>query len=158
MYIWKIDNLIEDLKNNNVSQKEQFKYALTLSIFMGLAADPSLSIGVEYGIMDFISTVAMLVITIFGLAICYKANKSADDKDFILRFFTMGLPITVRFIVIVVPIAIVASSLEAALDPNYDIEAEYSVTSIYQVLLMVVFEIVFYLYFASKFKHFTQAT
>lgn len=154
MYLWKVDNLIEDLKNNKVSQKEQFKYALAFSIFTGIAADPSLSIGLQYGFMDFVSSVTMLVITVFGVIVCYKENKRADDKDFVLRFFTLGLPVAIRFIVVIIPLGIVAGLLEAVFNPNHENDAEYVVTTIYQVLFIAVSGVAFYIYLASKFRRF----
>jgi hypothetical protein len=63
MYFWKVDSLVEDLKNNKVSQKEQFKYALASSILMVIAADPSFWVGWQYSFMDFVSSVTMLLIT-----------------------------------------------------------------------------------------------
>jgi hypothetical protein len=86
--------------------------------------------------------------------ICYRENKSADDKDFILRFFTLGLPIAIRLIVVIIPIGIVAGLLELALSPNYDSDAEHAVTTIYQVLFVDFIVLAFYIYFASKFKRF----
>ncbi|NVJ59483.1 MAG: hypothetical protein HWE27_03790 [Gammaproteobacteria bacterium] len=154
MYIWNTNSLIQDLKNNNVSQKEQFKYALAFSVLSVVGSDPSLSIGLKYTSMDTISTAVMLVITIFGLIFCFKANEGVDGKDFILRFFTIGLPITIRFVAVFLPLSILIGFLEASLDPNYDEMAELSVTSLYQVIFIGVAQLIYYVYFASKFKAF----
>lgn len=154
MYIWDTNALIQDLKNNKVNQKEQFKYALAFSVLSVVGSDPSLAIGLKYTSMDTISSVVMLLITIFGLVFCFKANEKVDGKDFILRFFTMGFPITIRFVAIILPISIIFGFLEASLDANYDEMAEYSVTSLYQVILVGVAQLIFYVYFASKFKAF----
>ena len=155
MYIWKIEPLIDDLKNNNLSQKEQLKYTLVFSILMLISSDPVFSVGVQYSTMDTISSFILLIMTIGGLLLCYRNNAKADNKDFILRFFTLGLPITVRFITIIFPVAIVAGILEAALDPSLDLEAENTVTTIYQVILVAAAVLAYYVYFASIFKRFT---
>jgi len=154
MYIWKIEPLIDELKLGEVSQKDQFKYALAFSLLTAIASDPLLTVGIEYTSMDSISSVIMLIVTIVGLWFCYRVNENADNKDFILRFFTLGLPISIRFIAIFTPITVVAVGLETFLDPNYDLDAENSVTTIYQVGLYLVAEIAFYIYFASKLRHF----
>lgn len=157
MYIWKVNSLIEDLKNNNVSQKEQFKYALALSILTVLVTDPMLTVGLEYTSLDTILTLSMMAITILGVILCYNINEKADNKDFILRICTIGLPVTIRFIAIVVPLAIAAGTIEIMMDPNYDIESETYTTSIYQVIFLSLALIVFYFYFSSKFKLFAQS-
>lgn len=156
MYIWKVNSLIKDLKNNNVNQKEQFKYALTFTALTVLVTDPILTTGLEYTSLDSISTLIMIMITIFGVILCYNINEKTDNKDFILRFFTIGLPVSIRFLAIVIPIAIVAGAGEILLEPNYDFESESYSTSIFQVVFLSVAQIVFYLYYSSKFKLFAE--
>ena len=156
MYIWKVNSLIEDLKENKVSQKEQFKYALTFTALTVLVTDPMLTVGLEYTSLDTISTLIMMVITIFGVILCYNVNEKTDSKDFILRYFTIGLPISVRFLAILLPLALVSGAIEVILDPDYDFESESYTTSIYQVLFISVAQIIFYFYYSSKFRLFAK--
>jgi len=160
MYFWKVDTLIEEVKNEKVSQKEQLKYVVAFSIIMILASDPMMSIGRNYSFLDSISSVLMLVISIVGVYWCYLTNQKTDDKDFIFRFFTIGFPIGVRFAVILIPVAIVLGTLEIMLDGSYKDNVESlsstSTTSIYQVIFFSLSQIIFYFYYSSKFKLFAR--
>lgn len=75
MYIWKVNSLIEELRENKVSQKEQFKFALTFTVLTVLVTDPMLTGALEYTSLDTISTRIMMVITIFGVMLCYNINE-----------------------------------------------------------------------------------
>ena len=156
MYILKVDDLIEDLKQGNVSQREQFKYALAFSILMLLVAEPALSVGFEYSLIDFVSTLSLLVVTVFGLMICFRANERADGKDFILRFFTIGLPVTVRFVAFFVVLVLLLMLIETIMGLNLYIFSDSSITTYYEGVWFFIVESAFYLYFASKFKRFNQ--
>ncbi|TWX65851.1 hypothetical protein ESZ36_16180 [Colwellia demingiae] len=157
MYIWKVSPLIEQLKSESLSQKEQLKYFLTYGILMTLATDPLLTVGLEYGFYDAINTVIMSLMTIIGVVYCYKVNKSTDDKDFILRFVTLGLPITVRLIVLTLVIGIFWGVIDAIfIDSLYLEESETYQTTIVDVSLTSILIVVYYYYFASKLKLFAK--
>jgi hypothetical protein len=66
VYIWKVDQLVEDFKAGKVSQKEEFKYMLLFTVFLTLITDPFLSIGSSYNLYDFMSTVSLLAISACG--------------------------------------------------------------------------------------------
>ena len=51
MYFWKVDELVEDFKSNNVSQEEELKYAIFSTILISVALDPLLCIGISYNIL-----------------------------------------------------------------------------------------------------------
>jgi len=158
MYIWKVSPLIEQLKSESLSQKEQLKYFLTYSILMILATDPLLSVGLEYGLYDTINTVIMSILTIIGIVYCYKVNKSTDDKDFILRFVTLGLPIIVRLIVLAIVVGIIFGLIDAIfIDSSYLDESETFQTSAVDVSITSFLIVVYYYYFARKLKLFAKS-
>ena len=153
MYIWKVSPLIEQLKSESLSQKEQFKYFLTYSILMVLATDPLLSVGLEYSIYDTINTLVMSLLTIGGIVYCYKINKSIDDKDFILRLVTLGLPIIVRLIALVLVIGIIYGIIDASISDTSSLEeSETFQTTIVDVVITSILSVIYYVYFASKLK------
>lgn len=153
MYIWKVSPLIEQLKSGSLNQKEQLKYYLAYSILMILAADPLLSSGFEYSIYDTINTLTMILLTILGVVYCYKINKSIDDKDFILRFVTLGLPIAVRIIVLAIVIGIIHGVIDISVSDTEIIEdSEALQTTIVDVVITSILLIIYYAYFASKLK------
>ena len=158
MYIWKVSPLIEQLKSESLSQKEQLKYFLTYSILMILATDPLFAVGVEYGFYDTVNTVIMSLLTIVGIVCCYKVNKSADDKDFILRFVTLGLPIIVRIIVLTIVVGIVFGVIDAIfIDSSYLEESETNQTTVVDVSITGVLLVIYYYYFARKLKLFAKS-
>jgi len=150
MYIWKVSPLIQELKSEGISQKEQLKYFLTLSILMLLATDPYLNSGFEYVAYDSINTVVVTVITILGILYCYKVNEEADGKDFILRFMTLGLPTTVRFLVVVVLVTFIYYSFIDSSD------SVVMTTQPIDVLFIASFEVGYYFYLSRKFSQFAK--
>lgn len=64
MYLWKIDPLIDDLKHNNITQKEQLKYAAAFSVLTLILSDPLLLLGWEYGSIDAVASLIYIVITV----------------------------------------------------------------------------------------------
>jgi len=158
MYIWKVSPLIEQLKYESLSQKEQLKYFLTYSVLMILATDPLLSVGLEYGLYDAINTATMSILTIIGVVYCYKVNKSIDDKDFILRFVTLGLPIVVRLITLAIVVGIAFGIVDAIfIDSSYLDESETYQTTAVDVSITGVLLVVYYYYFARKLKLFSKS-
>lgn len=82
------------------------------------------------------------------------ANESADGRDFILRLFTLGLPISVRFMALGLLVGVFLGLLEASLDPDFDTELESTATSTYEVAFIVALMAAYYWYFALKLKSF----
>ncbi|WNC68612.1 hypothetical protein RI845_00345 [Thalassotalea nanhaiensis] len=150
MYIWKVSPLIQELKSEGLSQKEQFKYFLTYSILMVFATDPLLSFGYEYVVYDALNTLIVTTVTILGIVYCYKVNESVDGKDFILRLMTLGLPIMIRFLVVVIAITFVYYFFIDSSD------SELITTQPIDVLFSAIFMIGYYYYFAKKLKAFAS--
>ena len=154
MYIWNVNALIEDLKNENITQKEQFKYAIAYSILMLFASDPLVHAGQEYSYIDSIQSLLLLLVSVLGIYLCYCENRKADNKDFLLRFFVIGLPITVRCIAVIFPLAIVAGIIEGLSSPDALLESTGATTSVFQVIFTVILMLVFYVYYQNKFRLF----
>ena len=146
MYIWKVSALVQELKSEGLSQKEQLKYFLTYSLLMLLVIDPFFHSDFEYVVYDTIDTVVSVIATILGVIYCYKVNESIDGKDFILRFMTLGLPITVRFVAILLPFTVV---YYAILDTS---EVEVITTQPKDVIFSAIFMIGYYYYFSKVLK------
>lgn len=146
MYIWNVTALVQELKSEGLSQKEQLKYFLTYILLMLVAIDPYFHSDHEYVIYDTIDTVISLVITIVGVIYCYKVNESVDGKDFILRFVTLGLPITVRLFVFLLPFTVIYYAI------LNQIEINVATTQLKDVVFTVIFMISFYYYFSKVLK------
>lgn len=120
MYLWKVDALVEDLRDDRVTQREQFKYYLTVILLWTLylhlfvaattlamqeAMQPTdgvaVSHGASYGVSDAIGAILHLGITALGIFICHKMNGIGDGIGFIARMFCLSIPVLVRTAVFV---------------------------------------------------------
>lgn len=146
MYIWNVTALVQELKSEGLSQKEQLKYFLTYILLMLVAIDPYFHSDHEYVIYDTIDTVISLVITIVGVIYCYKVNESVVGKDFILRFVTLGLPITVRLFVFLLPFTVIYYVI------LNQVEINVATTQLKDVVFTVIFMVSFYYYFSKVLK------
>lgn len=155
MYFWKVDQLVEDFKSGNVSQKEEFKYMLLFTVLMVFATDPFLYIGSSYNFYDSINSISLLITSAWGIYYCYTTNSAGDNKDFIVRVMCIGLPIVIRLVVFFIPIFVLEVSFDEAFSDN-PIEKESRVevyeTSIYTVVTTVIFIVLYYVYLAKKIR------
>ncbi|MEH7403861.1 hypothetical protein V7148_23280 [Gottfriedia acidiceleris] len=109
MYIWNIKGLVQALKKGSLSSKSQKQYkAIGISLFaLALLADPILMMTESFNRLDIIDMISYLVINLVGIYIAYILNKRGDGKEFGFRYFSLYLPITLRFFVLFLIITIV---------------------------------------------------
>jgi hypothetical protein len=96
--------------NNELTQWEKTKYIIVMTAFYGFAG-PIYVITPAFGpkqpewndVISFLSSVAFVFITYFGIKKCYRNNKTIDDADFIERFTILSVPMTIRFILLCLP-------------------------------------------------------
>lgn len=111
-------NIINDrelalrFKNDAVPSQERFIY---LFIFVLISEIPWSSFS-EYIFndnrrdYDIYSDIIISVITIVGTVLCYRTNRSGDDREFIERYVGIGFPITIRttiFLIVFVVVSII---------------------------------------------------
>lgn len=141
MYLWKTDLLIEDLKNDTVSQREQFKYIFLFYLLTIIFMDPWFYVDTDYGVNDSYLSVGMVIATILGLIYCNKYN--SDGKDLILRIVTLGFPVGIRFFCIFIPAIFVVVGLEEYLEIGTAIDDEghdsYQTTWLQVVILPLLY-------------------
>ena len=155
MYLWNIDKLVEDFKTDKVSQKEEFKYMLLFTVLTIVALDPLLYVGSSYNIYDFVSTILMLAVSVWGVYYCYKINSAGDNKDFIVRGMCISLPVMIRVLVVFIPIIILVGTLKGFLSEELTADesnTEVYETTIYNVETMVIFMVSYYVYLAKKIR------
>lgn len=99
MYWWNVSKLAEDLRDGRVDEKERFKYFLATFIAWNTVVQLFIYSGVPFSIGAFISTAVNLTVAVIGIVLCYRANESGDDADFIGRMICLGWPIGVRLVV-----------------------------------------------------------
>jgi len=156
MYLWKVDLLVEDFKNNKVNQIEQFKYMMLFSIVMILVTDPSVYISASYNLFDFINTLFASLLTVWGVYYCYKINAKGDNTDFIVRVMCLGLPVGIRVAVIFFSISFLTAIIEGfvGIDILFDTtESGEYITNPTDVALSSFFLITYYLYLSRKLQN-----
>jgi hypothetical protein len=100
MYWWNVSKLAEDFREGRVEEKERFKYYLATIFAWGIVAEPLFWYGHRFNLVaDVVTAVGGLAITIMGTVMCYRANKSGDNIDFIGRMLCLGWPIAIKIVV-----------------------------------------------------------
>ena len=155
MYFWKVDKLIEDFKSNSVSQKDELKYLLIYFILMAVFSDRFFSLGSDYNIYDFLSTVSLVAVTFWGIWHCYKANSSGDNTDFITRMMCIGFPVIVRVVAVALPLGLLIGVIHGLFlvdgISEEELYSEYP-SDVFDVILIGIIGIAYYIYLASKIK------
>jgi hypothetical protein len=104
MYFWKIEKLKKDLLEKPLSESESFKYLFVTLVVDSLGMIPFL----ENNIWDIYSAIIMGVITVIGVYYVYKCNKGANGNNFFQKYFSIGLVVGIRLIVLfMLPIMLV---------------------------------------------------
>lgn len=124
MYFWNVKKLASDLKANKVSEAEKMKYltANTLAWMLGVFFVELSPVPVWNKPLFFTCEIAMLVLIIVGIMVCYRANAEGDGKDFLGRFMSLSWPIQIRLFVVIIlimvaSVAIVTPAIEIAFGP-----------------------------------------
>ncbi len=103
MYLWKTNELAEDLKNNLVEENDFFQYVLVSTIYVFLILEI-----VSYSDPNPVNQTSLLksgiafFITIIGTYHCYRINSEGDDKRFVERFVALCVPLLIKFFVLTI--------------------------------------------------------
>ena len=101
----KVERMIAD---NAFNSWEKAKYLILTTAFYsinGAVYVISPSFEPKNSPMDsLISMTVYILIAIWGVKICYQSNKNIDDHRFIERFTILNVPMTIKFIIICLPI------------------------------------------------------
>jgi hypothetical protein len=108
MYWWSVSKLALDFREGRVEEKDRFKYYLAMMVAWALSAQPFLHYGSVFKIADVVWAAITIVTTISGIILCYTANRSGDNKDFVGRMVCLGWPITVKVLVLAIVTSLVA--------------------------------------------------
>ena len=157
MYLWKVDNLVDDFRTDKVSQKEEFKYMLFYSVLIPLSTDPFL-IGNSsyYNVNDFLISISILAISIWGIYYCYKINSSGDNKYFYVRVSCIGVPVFIRvFAAFITAMSLMFFYPEPLVEEI--LEEDYQ-TQAYEVVITVTFLFIIYFYLGKKMRAVSSQT
>ncbi|MHB8131665.1 MAG: hypothetical protein ACYDEX_22015 [Mobilitalea sp.] len=108
MYFWKIQLLKKQLIEQGLSEKHLFYYIL---IFVALAVLGTEIMGyLPYkapNAWDYFLSFMNIAIPIIGTIFAYHFNGGGSGVKFAERYFSIGLVITIRFLVLLIPIMVV---------------------------------------------------
>ena len=96
------EELAQRFRNDQVPSRERFFYFLSISLVTAFLGT-SLFISWTYAELDrwlIASDVLILAITGIGTAVCYRTNRSGDDREFIERFMCIGWPVLMQMLLL----------------------------------------------------------
>jgi len=155
MYFWKVDELVEDFKADKVTQKEELKYMLFIVVIITLAVSPYLYVRVSYNLYDFITTIVMIVLSVWGVYYCYKINSSGDNEKFIVRATCIGTPILIRVFVVFLLLCILVQIIKLIFPGEItgnELNTWTYETTVYEVVYTALFLVSYYVYLGRKIK------
>lgn len=93
MHFLNVNKVVKDLRYGALDEKESSKYLIgtliieATSIFGGNQAN---DVALRYKVLSFLLSATIII---FGIRMCYRANKESGDKDFLKRYFCLAFPI-----------------------------------------------------------------
>ncbi|OBY75394.1 hypothetical protein [Acinetobacter gyllenbergii] len=100
MYFWNTKKLIDDLKNDRLTEQNYKNYYLISSAFMLIMMFAMRFAPIDDVLPNLIDAVLSIIILIAGVNFCFKANGGNQGKQFLNRLICLFLPIGVRFILV----------------------------------------------------------
>jgi hypothetical protein len=91
------ERLVVDLARGQVTESGCAEYYLGNTVLWTLWGYYSLYMGLSSrGFLFFVECGAVLIVTVLGVASCYRANGGADGRDFMVRANCLAFPIAVK--------------------------------------------------------------
>lgn len=94
-YFWRVEVLKEKLKKGSLAEGEIFWY-----IFLFIVASGIFFFPVEkMSYFEVVNDVVLWVLSLLGMVYLFYCNGGTKGKNFLERYFALGLPITIRWVV-----------------------------------------------------------
>ncbi|MFJ7994292.1 hypothetical protein ACIQY5_19215 [Peribacillus frigoritolerans] len=150
MYIWNLKGLVQALKEGSLSSKSQRLHkAIGISLFaLALLAYPLSFVIEPSNTLDIVDVFSFLVINLVGIYMAYTLNQRGDGKKFWFRYFSLYVPLAIRFIVLVSVIMIVGYAVLSFIDPSISLDE----TNWFDVIITVGTEIYFNILMVKSIK------
>ena len=106
MYFWKIEALKEDIKKDQFTEKDRFVYGLIYIVLCAAGMEAMMRLPIESpNIWDAIGSLGNILIPLIGTIFVYRSNGGAIGRDFLGRYFSIGFVVSIRFLVLLVPVS-----------------------------------------------------
>ena len=113
MYFWNVKALVEELKTDQLTEKQKFMYLLVATLIASFFME--VAVFLTPGPFQVFESLAILFIIAFGIWYCFFLNQQRDNKNFLERYICLSLPVSIRFFVFVFFILCVLVVLEEML-------------------------------------------
>jgi hypothetical protein len=106
MHIWDTNRLVKKIGTKSISEMEKLRYYIFTLIVFSISAEmpmwfPS---GEPYNGLDFASFVTLVLTTIIGNVVVFKANR--DGSDYVSRAICLTIPIGFKLLLVLILILI----------------------------------------------------
>ncbi|MEW6306286.1 MAG: hypothetical protein AB1705_22695 [Verrucomicrobiota bacterium] len=135
MYFWRIERLKAEMAARPLSEREVLPY---LVVFVGLATAVGYIPQAITNVWDGVGAVWSVALAVFGTIYIYRQNGGEDGQHFLQRYLAIGWVVTIRWLVILILVAIAFFALMTVL------ESEAEQTTWYEFLFLAVVEVVVY--------------
>ncbi len=163
MYIWNIKELKKELAATALTESQLFAYflaVLTLETLMFQLVVLFPGTG-DADVWDYAEYVGSVVFTVGGTLVAYRMNGGSAGRDFLTRYFPLMWVLTVRFLVFLLPLLVVAmipmfyfSEVLFGADAAGD---DFAALSMYVVMLSWAWFLVFYYRLAVHLRDVARA-
>lgn len=99
MYFWKTGSLVEDLKNNKVTERNFKNYYLASSLLMMISYYIAMAAPPENMTMMLIEAISSIGITVFGIGFVFKCNGGDSGSNFINKALCLSFPLMIKVFV-----------------------------------------------------------
>lgn len=96
MYLWKTKELVKDLKNGPLTEREQFKYFFVFYVITAALTLIPLCSDAPYEPEDYAISLISLSVWVVITILLYRANVSGDNREFVSRYLSIGLPVGIK--------------------------------------------------------------
>ena len=157
IYFFQLEPLVDDLVHDRVSSKTVFIYFCISFVIFGkfsfllqLLSDYSLD-------QIFAHFVSGLIITLFGLTLCFRVNQKGDGRSFLARFFCLSVPILVRLFLLSLGILFIEGIFLIFFDRYTSIYIIPEWIETFNFLLGVVLDLWYFLWISAKLSFIAKA-
>jgi hypothetical protein len=163
MYLWNIRALKKGLVTNALTESQVFAYFLAvLTLDTLLLQLVAFFPGTEdTGVWDYADFVGSVVFTVGGTLVAYRQNGGSAGRDFLARYFPLMWVLTVRFLVFLLPLLVLAMIPMAYFyETLFGTDAagdDFAALSMYVVLLSWLWYLAFYYRLAVHLRDVARA-
>ena len=150
MYLWKIENLKDDIRNKSVDEYQMFIYFMIFLVVSYLVIDMDyLWPSDELNVWDKVGSVGSSVLGVIATVVMFVLNGGKKGNGFILKYFSLGFVASIRYVVFTVPVLALPFIYVLV---NITADSDISTTAT-ETLVLFIWEVGLYVYIC---KHIYQ--